>query len=102
MAAGARAAEIYASGRTRTTSPTATKGETEMRKFLEIGGLVAAVVLIAFGIGAIAMSINGHNTVNSSLKAEQISGTPDMTPAAIKDEAMKAGLNVSAISFPTK
>jgi len=71
-----------------------------MRKFLEIGGLVAAVVLIAFGVGAIAMSINGHNTVNSSLKAEQIVGTPDMTPSAIKAEAKQAGLPAS-IKLPT-
>jgi len=63
-----------------------------MRKALEIGGLVAAVVLIAFGIGALVLSINGHNTVQSSLKAEQIVGTPDMTPSAISAEAQKAGL----------
>jgi hypothetical protein len=63
-----------------------------MRKALEIGGLVAAVVLIAFGIGALVMSVNGHNTVQSSLKAEQIVGTPDMTPSGISAEAQKAGL----------
>jgi len=70
-----------------------------MRKFLEIGGLVAAVVLIGFGIGAIVMSINGHNTVQNSLKAEGIVGTPDMTPSGIKAEATKAGLK--NIPFPT-
>lgn len=63
-----------------------------MRKALEIGGLVAAVVLIAFGIGALVMSINGHNTVQNSLKAEQIVGSADMTPSAISAEAQKAGL----------
>src|SRR5205085_1597885 len=51
-----------------------------MRKSFEIGGLIAAVVLIAFGIGAIVMSINGRDTVRSSLRLEQITGTPDMTP----------------------
>ena len=70
-----------------------------MRKALEIGGLVAAVVLIAFGIGALVMSINGHSTVQSSLKAEQIVGTPDMTPAAIKGEGQKAGLK--DVTYPT-
>jgi F0F1-type ATP synthase membrane subunit c/vacuolar-type H+-ATPase subunit K len=70
-----------------------------MRKAFEIGGLVAAVVLIAFGAGTILMSVNGRDTVHSSLKLEQIVGTPDMTPAAIKDEAAKAGL--TGISLPT-
>jgi hypothetical protein len=70
-----------------------------MRKALEIGGLVAAVVLIAFGIGALVLSVNGHNTVQSSLKAEQIVGTPDMTPSAIQAEGQKAGLK--DVTYPT-
>ena len=70
-----------------------------MRKAFEIGGLVAAVVLIAFGAGTILMSINGRDTVRNSLKLEQIVGTPDMTPAAIKGEAAKAGL--TGITLPT-
>jgi hypothetical protein len=70
-----------------------------MRKWFEIGGLVAAVVLIAFGIVAITMGVNGRNTVSSELKQQQIVGTPDMTPSGIKAEAQKAGLK--NISFPT-
>lgn len=61
-----------------------------MRKVFEIGGLVAAGVLIAFGIAAIVMGFNGQSTVNNSLKQEQITGTPDMTPAAIKGEVTAA------------
>src|SRR5690242_20347985 len=76
--------------------------EAEMRKVFEIGGFVAAAVLIAFGITAIVMGVNGRNTVSKSLKQEYIVGSPDMTPAAIKAEAAKAGLNVASISFPTK
>ena len=72
-----------------------------MRKAFEIGGVVAAAVLIAFGIAAIIMGFNGQSTVKSSLKQENIVGTPDMTPAAIKAEAKDAGLNVGKISFPT-
>jgi hypothetical protein len=60
--------------------------EQEMRKLFEIGGVLAAVVLIAFGIGALVMGINGRGTVSDSLKQEQITGTPDMTPAAIAPE----------------
>ena len=57
-----------------------------MRKFFEIGGIVAGAVLILFGIGAIVLSVNGRSTVNDSLKQEQIVGTPDMTPSAIAGE----------------
>ncbi len=57
-----------------------------MRKAVEIGGIVAAAVLIAFGIAAIYLGVDGQSTVNSSLKQEQIFGTGDMTPKAIKSE----------------
>jgi hypothetical protein len=59
-------------------------------------------VLIAFGVGALVMSVHGRNTVRNSLKLEQIVGTPDMTPSAIKAEAQKAGLDLSKITLPTK
>src|SRR6476646_301450 len=72
-----------------------------MRKGFEIGGFIAAAVLIAFGIGAIGMGLNARSTVNNPLSQEQIVGTPDMTPTAIKAEAKQAGLNVSDLSFPT-
>ena len=71
-----------------------------MRKLFEIGGLVAAAVLIAFGIAAIVMGFNGRSTVGNELKQQQIVGTPDMTPSAIKAEAQKAGLK--NVTFPTK
>ena len=61
-----------------------------MRKFFEIGGVVAGAVLIAFGIAAIVMGMNGRSTVSDSLKQEQITGTPDMTPAAIAGEVTAA------------
>jgi hypothetical protein len=61
-----------------------------MRKAFELGGVIAAAVLIAFGIAAIVMGFNGKSTVNSSLKNEQIMGTPDMTPAAIVPEVKAA------------
>ena len=70
-----------------------------MRKYFEIGGLVAAVVLIGFGIGALAMSINGRSTVSHEISMQKIVGTPDMTPAAIKAEASKAGL--TNVDLPT-
>jgi hypothetical protein len=71
------------------------------RKLFEWGGIAASVVLVAFGIGAIVVGMNGRSTVNTSLKQEHIVGTPDMTPSAIKAEAKQAGLNTAAISLPT-
>ena len=71
-----------------------------MRKWFEIGGIVAAVVMIAFGAGSIFMGVNGRSTVRDSLKLEKIVGTPDMTAAAIADEAKQAGLPAST-NLPT-
>ena len=71
-----------------------------MRKLLQIGGFVSAAVLIAFGVVAIVMGVNGRSTVQNSLKQEFIVGSPDMTPALIREEAKKAGLS-STLSYPT-
>ena len=73
-----------------------------MRRAFEYGGFVAAAVLIIFGIGAIFMGWNAQNTVSDTLAQEQIVGTPDMTPSAIKAEAQKAGLDVSSLSVPSE
>ena len=43
-----------------------------MRKLFEIGGIIAGVVLMAFGVAAISMGIDGRATVRDSLKQEQI------------------------------
>ena len=72
-----------------------------MRKTLEIGGLVAAAVLIAFGVAAIVMGVNGRNTVNNSLSHEYIVAGSDMTPSAIKAEAQKAGIASAVKQWPT-
>ena len=73
-----------------------------MRRITNWGGIAASIILIAFGIGALVMGINGRGTVSDSLKSEQIVGTPDMTPSAIAAEAAKAGLNVKSLDIPTK
>jgi uncharacterized iron-regulated membrane protein len=63
-----------------------------MRKGLEIGGVIAALVLIVFGIVAIAMGASGRGTVVDELERQNIVGSPDMSPAAIAEEAKGAGL----------
>jgi hypothetical protein len=72
------------------------------KQIFEWGGIVASVVLVAFGIASIVVGLNGRTTVHNSLKQEAIVGTPDMTPSAIKAEALKAGLKLSALPLPTQ
>jgi hypothetical protein len=63
------------------------------------GGIASGAVLIAFGIVVIVLAINGHNTVKTELKQQKITGTPDMTPTAIKAAGEKAGL--TNVTYPT-
>jgi hypothetical protein len=73
-----------------------------MRKAFELGGIVAAAVLIVFGAVAVAMGVNGRSTVNNSLSHEYIVGSADMTPSAIKAEAKQAGVYSAVKDWPTK
>jgi hypothetical protein len=70
-----------------------------MKKFLEIGGVAAAIVLIAFGVAAVVLGFQGKSTVVDSLKAEQITGSADMTPSGIAGEVKAAGLK--NVTLPT-
>lgn len=63
-----------------------------MRKVFEIGGLVAGLILIVFGVVAIVMGVNGQSTVSNSLKEQKIVGTADMTPAGISAAVKEAHL----------
>jgi hypothetical protein len=67
------------------------------RRILEIGGILAGTLMIAFGVGALVMSINAKNTVSTEVSSEQIVGSADMNPTAIKVAMTEAGLkNVAA------
>ena len=46
-------------------------------KVFEYGGIFASVILIAFGVGSIALGAWGINEVRDSLAQEKIVGTPD-------------------------
>jgi len=70
-----------------------------MKKFFEMGGVIAGVLLVVFGIGAIVIGFTGRSEVRSNIQREAIVGTPDMTPSAIKGEAAKAGLE--NVTLPT-
>ena len=40
-----------------------------VRNLLRYGGLIAGVILILFGVGAIVLAVRGKNTVTDSLSA---------------------------------
>jgi hypothetical protein len=63
-----------------------------MRRLLEIGGIAAGVVLIAFGIASLVLSVQGKSTVTDSLAQEKIVGSADMTPDATAAAVKEAGL----------
>jgi len=65
------------------------------KRLWEIGGFVAGAILIAFGVVAIYMGVDGRSTVRDSLKAEQITfGTAD-DPAVAKFADQWAGEQVT-------
>jgi hypothetical protein len=57
---------------------------SKMKRLYEYGGIVASVVLIAFGIGAVVAGFAGRDQVRTELAREQIVGTPDMKGVANK------------------
>ena len=61
-----------------------------MNKLFSTGGLVASIVLIAFGIGCVVIGFNGRGEVRDNIEREQIVGTPDMDKA-IADKPIKTG-----------
>lgn len=48
-----------------------------MRKWFAYGGIAASVMLIAFGIGAIVIGIDGRSDVRSAIAEQNITATPD-------------------------
>src|SRR3954462_5216129 len=48
-------------------------------KLFQYAGIAASIILIAFGIGALYMGVDGRSMVRSDLAREQIVGTPDST-----------------------
>lgn len=50
-----------------------------LRSRLVIGGVIASIILVAFGVGSIVTGINGRAEVRDTLARENIVGTPDST-----------------------
>ena len=75
-----------------------------MRKPFEIGGIIAGVVLIAFGAAAIYMGVDGRATVRDSIRQEQIIFGAADDPAVAKfasqwaDEQVTTGTQARAFA----
>jgi hypothetical protein len=63
------------------------------RKLFEYGGWIAGLVLIAFGIVAIGMGVNGRNEVRDALAAQNITATPDAPQ--ITNGGLQAGQSIT-------
>ena len=62
-----------------------------MRKLFSYGGIAASIILIAFGIGALYMGIDGRSYVRENLAAEKIVGTEDSSiPGQLVDTGAEA------------
>jgi hypothetical protein len=66
-----------------------------MNTFFKYGGLVASIVLIAFGIGSLYTGIDGRDRVQDELAREQIIGTPDST---IPNQLVNTGSEAQAFA----
>ena len=66
-----------------------------MSRLFQYGGIVASVVLIAFGIGSIVIGFGGRDRVHDDLKREQIVGTPD---SSIPNQLVDTGSEAQAFA----
>ena len=73
-----------------------------MRKLFEIGGVIAGVVLIAFGVAAIVMGVNGRSDVRAAISEQKITATPDaaeITKGELEPgQAIKTGAQARAFA----
>ena len=72
------------------------------RKLFEWGGIAAGIVLIAFGVAAIYMGVNGRNVVRDSIAEQKITATPDageITNGKLEPgQAIKTGADARAFA----
>jgi hypothetical protein len=74
-----------------------------MRRVLEFGGYAAAVILVAFGIGALVVGLNGRSTVSDNLQQEKIYGGSDMYrdgEGSIDEAVAESGLDPATLDLP--
>jgi hypothetical protein len=73
-----------------------------MKKWFAYGGIAASVILVAFGIGAIAIGVTGFNEVRDSIAAQNITATDDaaeLTDGQLQPgQAIKTGADAKAFA----
>jgi hypothetical protein len=72
------------------------------KRILEFAGYGSAALLVAFGIAALIMGMQGRNEVRTDVKREFVVGESDMNRTAILAEAKQAGMPANVIvELPT-
>src|ERR671910_1350159 len=73
-----------------------------MRKVFEYGGVIAGIVLIAFGVVAIFMGVNARSDVRAAIAEQRITATPDaaeITNGKLEPgQAIKTGADARAFA----
>jgi hypothetical protein len=69
------------------------KGVAMTRKLFEYGGWIAGVVLVAFGVVAIVMGVNGRNEVRDAIAAQKITAGDDA--AEITNGKLQPGQSIT-------
>jgi hypothetical protein len=73
-----------------------------MRRVFAYGGIAASLILIAFGVGAIAIGIDGRNDVRDAIAEQNITATPDaaeLTNGALEPgQAIRTGAQAKAFA----
>jgi hypothetical protein len=73
-----------------------------MKKWFAYGGIAASVMLIAFGIGAIVIGVDGRNDVRDAIAEQNITATPDAgelsNGALAPGQAIKTGAQAKAFA----
>jgi hypothetical protein len=73
-----------------------------MKQVFAYGGIAASLILIAFGVGAIAIGIDGRNDVRDAIAEQNITATPDageLTNGALEPgQAITTGAQAKAFA----
>jgi hypothetical protein len=73
-----------------------------MKQVFAYGGIVASLILIAFGVGAIAIGIDGRSEVRDAIAEQNITATPDaaeLTNGKLEPgQAIKTGAEAKAFA----
>jgi hypothetical protein len=65
-----------------------------VNRVFSLGGIVASLILIAVGVGAIIIGTVGRSDVTQQIEQEEITGSPDMSPDGIRPGIEEANLDV--------